>query len=447
MIELREPRIYAAARHSTGAGAIIGAAPGVRPVRLALLGLGNVGQAVVRLLADETDRLRATGALPRLVAALLRDPRRPRACRLPDGCVVTADPTALLAQRPDVVIDVLPDAASAAPIVAEALRRGISVVSANKALIAAHGAALAEIADRHGAALQYEAAVIAGVPFVETLRRRPLARRATRLCGILNGTSNYVLSEVERGSGFDEALESTVRLGYAEPDATRDLSGADAADKLVILARLLGLGELQPAGIERSGVDSLDPADFVAARAVGGVIRPLAFAAAADVGIETFVGPGWLPAEHALARVRNADNGLLLDGPGGRLLFAGPGAGPEATAATLIDDALDLLRAPHDGGVAAAAPSQPGAAPLTGWLLRVGLPTDAPSWSDLCDLLAAYGVWPLRTHVLRGAVEERRYLLTTPCRRADIEAAGAHLEALGYEATALRALEATDDAA
>lgn len=447
MIELREPPACAARRHATDVGAIIGASPGVRPVRLALLGLGNVGQAVVRLLADEGERLRATGVLPRLAAALLRDPQRPRACRLPDGCVSTTDLRALLDQRPDVVIDVLPDAESAAPIVADALRRGIGVVSANKALIAAHGPALHELARRHRAALQYEAAVIAGVPFVETLRRRALARRVTRLCGVLNGTSNYVLSEVERGSGFDEALKSAVRLGYAEPDAARDLSGADAADKLVILARLLGMGELDAAGIERGGLDRLDPADFLAARAVGGAIRPLAFAAATSGGLETFVGPGWLPEEHALARVRNVDNGLLLDSPGGRRLFAGPGAGPEATAATLIDDALDLLRAPDDGGAAAAAPSPPNGAPRTGWLLRVGLPQDGPSWPDLCDLLAAYGVRPLRTHVLNGTVQARRYMLTTPCRRANIEAAGAHLEALGYEAWALRALEASDDAA
>jgi homoserine dehydrogenase len=390
---------------------------------VALLGLGRVGSAVARLtLGDAWCRaaFTITGALVRNTAARAGVP-----------FPVVSDARALLDSEPEVVVEVLGGIEPARSIVLAALERGIPVITANKSLLARCGDELFDLSERTGTPLRHEAAVIAGVPFLCAFSGRPFASRVSHLSAILNGTSNFILTQVASGTGFDAALDLARRLGYAEPDASLDLDGTDAAEKLTILARHFGGLSLQPGQIARDGIARLTREDLRCAGAFGGTIKPLACAAWADAPA-AWVGPAFIRGDHPLFPVRGIANGICLESrltpP---LVFSGPGAGPEATAATILDDVLNAHRTePVVRGTGAIGQTAEGlgrvtvSEPPTGWFVRVSHPADRLDPLGVADLLSTFDVWIQRTSTPSDtAAPNALWLLTHPCERARLDAA------------------------
>ena len=213
----------------------------------------------------------------------------------PPRFTLTTDPYEALASNPDIVVEVLGGLEPARSAILAALSARIPVVTANKSLLAAHGDELFAAAARAGVPLLYEASVLAGVPFLSTFRRRPLARTVTGIQGILNGTSNFILSRMARdGADFSAALADAQRLGYAEPDPSKDIDGDDAVEKLCVLLRHFGDFSVAPSQIERRGIRDVGPADLQHAAAFGGALRPVAVASWCDATVTAYAGPAFV---------------------------------------------------------------------------------------------------------------------------------------------------------
>jgi homoserine dehydrogenase len=390
------------------------------PTRLALLGLGQVGSAVARLAPAVSPQLERS---LHITGALVRDVLRRRACDV----TVTNDARSLLDDRPDVVVEALGGLEPARSLALDAIERGIPVVTANKSVVAAHGDELLDAAARRGVPFRYEASVIAGVPFLCTFARRPIAAGVTQIAGIVNGTSHFVLSRIQTGSTYADALAEAQRRGFAEPDPSKDIEGGDAAEKLAILLRHFGRLRVRPSDIETSGIGSITPADLTQAAVFGATIKPVAFA---DwTGSHTpaaFVGPALVPAGHPLAGLRGVTNGICLRGPVcGTLVFSGPGAGPEVTAATLLDDVVEALAdrcEPREFEIATSC--RPEAPRGLGWFVRLRSAGRLPEAVDVADLLASHDVWCSRTSSTTTADGcESRWLQTHPCSEGRATAA------------------------
>jgi homoserine dehydrogenase len=393
----------------------------IRTIRIGILGLGKVGQAVARLAADRTATAHA-GLRFHVERALVRDPAKPRLGIDPGR--VTGDAAAFLRANYDVVVEALDAVEPARTLVARLLGRGTSVVTANKALVAAHGAYLESIAAARGAAFRYEATALAAVPFLGTLAARPLVASVDRVRAIVNGTSNFLLTLLaEPGASFDHALSQAQALGYAEPDPSRDLDGLDAADKLLLLTSLFGWGRLSKDALDVSGIRHVTADDLAAARSIGGTIKAVVSAERDATGVRAFVGPAFLPAGDPLASLGGALNGIRLDGRHvSNLFFSGPGAGPDVTAATLLDDAVQAAsfeRRIHErprGPVHAVFPSSP----ATPWFVRVTFPGVLPGAAAAAALVAGVGL-PVE-RVADHATGNSRWLFIGPQGRRDIDA-------------------------
>ena len=212
--------------------------------------------------------------------------------------------------------------------------------------MAAHGPELRALARETGTPLLFEAAVVAGVPFVGAIARRPLLSGVSALTGILNGTSHFITTGIERGADFADVLAHAQAAGYAEPDSSADVSGRDAAEKLTILLHLCGATTARTPQLCRRGIDTLSAADLAAAQALGGTIKPIAHASLDAARPGSWVGPAFIPQAHAFAPFTGVTNALQLQwGSDAPVLFAGPGAGPAVTAATLLDDIVEALTA------------------------------------------------------------------------------------------------------
>jgi hypothetical protein len=255
--------------------------------------------------------------------------------------------------------------------------------------------------------------------------------------GILNGTSNSILTAMTSGVRFDAALADAQRLGFAEPDPGMDISGRDAAEKLSILARLFGRVLLDPATVPMEAVSAIEPEDIGAAIAFDGAIRPLAHAAWAGTAVRAFVGPAFVAGTHPLARVTGVTNGVVIESSSGTQCYTGPGAGPAVTAATLMDDVIELL---SERRARTLTPEPAKAAtdvrrPDTSWFLRL---TGDARRSDVADLLGSYGVWCTRV-ARRG---DRTYVLTCAANTSRVGSAlDAVRAAIGGTATAFPALD------
>lgn len=403
--------------------------------RIGLLGLGNVGSAFARLTREAAARLSGRGVVPLVATSLVRHADRERpAARFVNS--ITDNHDVFFSEPVDIVVEAIGGVEPAFTLVRRALERGVPVVTANKSLMAAHGEELARLARRRGTALRYEAACIAGVPFLGTFERRALVSRASGVTAILNGTSNHIVSAMTKGGSFGSALEEAQRLGYAEPDPSMDVSGVDAAEKLTILIRLFARLLVDPAAIPRDHLASLDPEDIAAAGAFGGAIRPVARAFWDGDAVRAHVGPAFLSGTHPLVNVAGVTNGVVIDAEGGAQCYIGPGAGPDVTAATLLDDVAEIVRERHVV-VPAAEPVRQAASivcPDSAWLLRL---TANVLHEDIADLLGAYGVWCTRL-TRRGT---RLYALTCRVGAERIHSAVDALSAAtGLTATAFPAL-------
>lgn len=406
------------------------------PLRIGLLGLGQVGGAVA-------DLARQPGAQAPLaiVSALVRDMSRPRAVA-PGAIDLTTDPSRVLAARPDVVIEVLGGLEPARTLVLAALASGIPVVTANKSLLAVHGDELFAAAARSGTALLYEASVIAGVPFLGMFARRPRARTVTALSGIVNGTSNFILSRMAAERiPFSAALAGAQRAGYAEPDPSKDIDGADAAEKLCVLVRHFANRSVRPEAIETGGITAVEGRDLARAAAFGGTIRPVVLADWEDGTLRAYAGPAFVPAHHCLAGVDGVQNAIAVRTRwSGDLFFSGPGAGPVATAATVLDDVAEACL---PGGVQPAPPAKGSrcGAVETGWFVRL-TSNGLRDSQDGPERLAGLGIRLRRTSSLEdGAGGRQQGLLTAACAKEHLEAALDLLSArTGGRAWAIRAI-------
>ncbi|MDX6257916.1 MAG: homoserine dehydrogenase [Frankiales bacterium] len=322
-----------------------------KTIKVALLGCGVVGSEVVRLLHDHADDITSrVGATVELAGIAVRRPARRRDLPV-DPSLFTADAAGLVARQDiDVVVEVIGGIEPARTLLLTALGRGASVVTANKALLAEDGPTLYAAARENGADLYYEASVAGAIPLLRPLRESLAGDRIRRVLGIVNGTTNYVLSRMhETGAGFTEALDEATALGYAEADPTADVDGFDAAAKAAILASLAFHTRVTAADVHREGISDVTAADVASARAMGCVVKLLAIAERGydergeSVGVR--VHPAMIPASHPLASVGDAYNAVFVEAEAaGQLMFYGRGAGGSPTASAVLGDLVAVCR-------------------------------------------------------------------------------------------------------
>jgi homoserine dehydrogenase len=322
-----------------------------KAVRVALLGCGVVGSQVARLISEQADDLAArVGAPVELAGIAVRRLGLERDADLPAE-LFTTDAEELVS-RPDVdvVIEVIGGIEPARTLILAALGAGASVVSANKALLAEDGATLFAAAEQAGRDLYYEAAVAGAIPIVRPLRESLAGDKVTRVLGIVNGTTNYILDKMDSsGAGFTEALEEAQALGYAEADPTADIEGFDAAAKAAILASLAFHTRVVAADVHREGIAEVTASDVASARAMGCVVKLLAICALVQgpdgPAVTVRVHPAMIPLAHPLASVRGAYNAVFVESEAaGQLMFYGPGAGGAPTASAVLGDLVTVAR-------------------------------------------------------------------------------------------------------
>ncbi len=317
-------------------------------VRVALLGCGNVGAEVVRLLHEQAEDLRARiGAPLELAGIAVRRVGRARGALPVDMSLFTADALGLIKRDDiDIVVEVVGGIEPARTWLVESLRSGKSVVTANKALLAEDGPVLHDAAAEGNADLYYEASVAGAIPLLRPLRDSLHGDRITRVTGIVNGTTNFILSKMDAsGASFHEALEEAAALGYAEADPTADVEGFDAAAKAAILASLAFHTRVRAADVYREGITDVTAADVASARAMGCVIKLLCIASTKDGAVSVRVHPAMIPRSHPLASVTDAFNAVFVEAEAaGQLMFYGRGAGGAPTASAVIGDIVAVAR-------------------------------------------------------------------------------------------------------
>ena len=318
------------------------------PLTLGIAGLGTVGAGLLQLLEDHKDRLEAQAGRPIRVAgvsARARDKKR----GIDIGSIAWFDDPVKLATDPGIAVfveliggeDGVPKAA-----VEAALRAGKHVVTANKALLAKHGAALAQLAEENGVALNFEAAVAGGIPVIKTLRESLAANEVHRVYGILNGTCNYILTQMtENRRSFGDVLKEAQQKGYAEADPSFDIDGFDTAHKLAILTSLAFGTKVALDELHVEGIQSIADADIDAAEDMGFKIKLLGVAMRTKGGIEARVHPAMVPKNSAIAEVSGVTNAVAIDADYcGNVMLIGPGAGAKPTASAVAGDILDIAR-------------------------------------------------------------------------------------------------------
>ena len=321
-------------------------------LKVAVLGCGSVGSQVVRLLLEQTDDLTArVGAPLELAGVAVRRLEAQREVEVPAG-LLTTDAAALVAREDiDLVIELIGGIEPARSLIISALDHGASVVTANKALLAEDGPTLFEAAEKAGRDLYYEAAVAGAIPILRPLRESLAGDKVTRVLGIVNGTTNFILDKMDTsGAGFSEALQEAQELGYAEADPTADVEGFDAAAKAAILASLAFHSRVTAADVYREGISEVTAADVASAREMDSVVKLLAICELrrGPDGVDQVaarVHPAMIPRAHPLASVRGAYNAVFVESEAaGQLMFYGPGAGGSPTASAVLGDLVTVAR-------------------------------------------------------------------------------------------------------
>jgi homoserine dehydrogenase len=316
-------------------------------VRIGILGCGNVGSALVRLITDQADVIEGrTGVRLEIARVAVRNLSRERDVPLPasvfthDAAEVVSDPSV------DVVVEVIGGIEPARELIMDALKAGKPVVTANKELLANFGREIFETAEFAGVDLLFEAAVAGGIPFIRPLRESLVGERIRRVLGIVNGTTNFILTRMaEDGSSFHDALGEAQSLGYAERDPTADVEGYDAAAKTAIIASIAFGARVVAGDVYREGISELTAHDMQSARQLGYVVKLLAIAEEIDGSIAVRVHPAMVPNQHPLASVRDSFNALFLEGDAvGELMFYGRGAGGGPTASAVLGDLIDASK-------------------------------------------------------------------------------------------------------
>jgi homoserine dehydrogenase len=421
-------------------------------VPVALLGYGTVGSAVNRLVVESGDDIeRATGHRLRVVRALVRDLGRERAFA-PDPGVLTTDFGAI---RDDssvaIVAEVMGGLEPTGDYVLELLRAGKPVVSANKQLVARRSADLFGAASQAGVQLRFEASVCAAIPVVKVLRESLVATNVHRVLGIVNGTTNFVLSEMEGGATYDNALAEAQQRGFAEADPTEDVSGADAAAKMAILATVAFGSRVTLDDVEHEGIERIAPADVEAAREMDMVVRLVGAATLVDAKYDVRVQPALVDRHHPLAAVEGAFNAVMLQGDAIReITLEGPGAGGIETASAVVADMVSVVGTTGTGFLQNDAcwrslerlPAGDLASPF---YVRVEVDDRPGVLAHVAEALAAHGVSVARLvqHVRGGGAT--LHLVTHEAPAGRFAAALAEIEALPETHRAPSALPVVSD--
>ncbi|WP_025133950.1 homoserine dehydrogenase [Leucobacter sp. PH1c] len=329
---------------------------GYRDLRVALLGCGSVGAQTARLILEHGDELAARiGARLTLAGIAVRDVNARRDVELPQE-LFTTDAERLV-QGADIVIELMGGIEPAKTLIMQALQGGADVVTANKALIAAHGRELSDAAEQVGAQLSYEAAVAAAIPILRPLRESLAGDHITRVLGIVNGSTNYILDRMDRfGDSSEDAMRVASELGYLEADPTLDVEGYDAAQKATILASIAFHTEVPVESVHREGIANITLAQIEAAKHAGYVIKLLAIAeriTASDGvdGVSARVYPALIRRDHPLAAVHGGKNAVFVEAEAaGELMFYGAGAGGAETASAVLGDLVSAARRHVVGG-------------------------------------------------------------------------------------------------
>ncbi|GAA4560678.1 homoserine dehydrogenase [Streptomyces collinus] len=321
----------------------------MRNIRIGLLGCGTVGEEFAGLLLERRSAIEdVAGISLELVRVAVRDPGKPRSVALDPAVFTTNAYDVVKAEDVDLVVELIGGTSPAGELVTAALNAGKPVVTANKELVASAGPDLFAAADRAGVDLFFEAAAVAAVPLLRPVRESLLAEDVTRVAGIVNGTTNYMLTRMTAdGLGFEEALAKAQELGYAEPDASADVEGADAASKIAILASLAFNRSVVADDVSREGITGLLAEDFELAARFGFDIKLLAVAerftgppdARGTIGAQVF--PALISRDHPLASVRESFNAVFVTtSAAGELMFYGHGAGPRPSASAILGDVV-----------------------------------------------------------------------------------------------------------
>jgi homoserine dehydrogenase len=322
-----------------------------KSLRVALLGCGVVGSQVVRLMHEQSDDLTARVGVPlELVGVAVRRPNRHP--EIPAELITTDAESLVRRADVDLVVEVIGGIEPARSLLLAALHSGKSVVSANKALLAEDGATLYRAAASNGVDLYYEAAVGGAIPVIRPLRESLAGDRVTRVMGIVNGTTNFILSRMDAtGASFDESLAEATALGYAEADPSADVDGFDAAAKAAILASLAFHTRVTIDDVHREGIANVSAADIASAKAIGCTVKLLAICERNKDTVSVRVHPAMIPRTHPLASVGDAFNAVFVDAAAaGSLMFYGRGAGGAPTASAVLGDLVAVARNRLNGG-------------------------------------------------------------------------------------------------
>jgi len=386
-------------------------------VRIGMLGCGTVGQGVVRILNETAGTIeRATGHRLEIARVLVRDAQADRPGL--DPAVLTTDVEDILGDDSlDIIIEVMGGVDPTHEWLVRALGHGTSVVTANKQLLARFGPELLAAADEGRSELRFEASVCAAIPVIKVLRESLLAAEIESVMGIVNGTTNYILSEMRRsGMSYADALAQAQDLGYAEADPTEDVGGADAAAKMAILSSIAFHTRVLIDDVPYTGIDRLQADDVDIAHELGFVMKLLGIARLVDGAVSVRVEPALVPGDHPLASVGGADNAVLLESSMVRqIMLEGPGAGGTETASAVVSDVLSILGSRPGsflGGALADAgrPMAPEGALESAFYLRLEVADQPGVLARISSVLGESGV-SILTVLQRGEGESARLVM------------------------------------
>ncbi|MGZ6885035.1 MAG: homoserine dehydrogenase [Acidimicrobiia bacterium] len=400
-----------------------------RTVRVGLLGCGHVGSALVRLITEHRDEIETrTGIRLEVTRVAVRNLARERDVDLAPS-VFTHDGAAVVtAEDVDLVVEVIGGIEPAREHIIEALKAGKPVVTANKELLANVGRELFETAEGAGLDLLFEASVAGGIPIIRPLRESLAGDRIRRVMGIVNGTTNFILSRMaESGASFSAALAEAQTLGFAERDPTADVEGFDAAAKTAIIASIAFGARIVAGDVYREGISELTDADIASAEELGFAVKLLAVAEEGDDGIAVRVHPTMIPLSHPLASVRDSFNALFIEADAvGQLMFYGRGAGGEPTASAVLGDVIDAAKNLVSGargatvGTLVRKPIRPIDEVESQFYLQLEVADEPGVLAAIAEQFGAHGV-SIRSMQQAGIGSEARLIfITHRAREADL---------------------------
>jgi len=420
----------------------------MKPINVGLLGIGTVGGGTYAVLKRNAEEIARRAGRP-IQVSVVANRNLDRTRRLTDGsCRVTDDPVAVVCDPDvDIIVELIGGDSVAKELVLQAIANGKHVVTANKALLAKHGNEIFAAAQKQGVMVAFEAAVAGGIPIIKALREGLTANRIEWIAGIINGTTNFILSEMrDKGLSFEVVLKEAQRLGYAEADPTFDVEGVDAAHKLSIMSAIAFGNSMSFEKAHIEGISQLDAADIKYAEQLGYRIKLLGITKRTSEGVELRVHPTLIPTRRLIANVEGAMNAVLVKGDAvGPTLYYGKGAGAEPTASAVIADLVDVTRmhtadpehrVPHlafQPDAMVDLPILPMADVITSYYLRLRVDDRPGVLADVTRILADQEISidaMIQREPAEGEVQTEIIMLTHQTRERNIDAAIARIASL-----------------